>query len=64
MTIKTRPLGSAWASGGRGSPNMDAGLHLSNIFHDQGINVGGPTFETNTMLIETQRPFVGLKPAA
>jgi hypothetical protein len=36
----------------------------SSIFPDQGINVGGPTFETNTMLIETQRPFVGLKPAA
>ena len=41
VTVSTRRLNGAWASGGEGSPNMDTGEKLTNIFYDEGINVGG-----------------------
>ena len=60
-TIDGYPLSGAWADGGQPAPNMDAGGSLTNVFEHEGMNVGGPTFEHHTMLIETMDSKVGVK---
>jgi hypothetical protein len=64
FTIVASPLSAVWSNSDGGSPNLWVGKSLPDVFSDfgtQAINTGGPTFEAATMLIDTQRPRLGLK---
>lgn len=64
FTIVGSPLSATFADSDGGSPNLWVGKDLPVVFSDFGteaINVGGPTFEAATMLIDTHRPRVGLR---